>query len=149
MEPTAGYTPGEDIFLFLYSFLASLGRSDLVDVSDEEEEKKLAKSPLSVGMQHLITHHSQTLPQHPYAAMLAIPGYGRRRSFPVLLAINLHSDAYILGSRIQVRVMWAYPQSLLLDPPLFVFPCKNEQASLEKGTAPHSSILAWRIPWIV
>ena len=52
------------------------------------------------------------------AATHAAPEHAGRLSFPISLAVNLHSDAYLLVNRLQVRVMWASPQSLLLDAPL-------------------------------
>lgn len=81
MEPTSDYTPVEDIVVFLFSFFASLGKSDLADVSDEEEEKKLAKSPFSEGSAEsyhpLPTHHEILTP-----IMCAIPGHAGRLCFP-------------------------------------------------------------------
>lgn len=80
MEPTSDHTPVEDIVVFLYSFFASLGKSDLADVSDEEEEKKLAKSPFSEGSAE--SYHP--LPTHEILTpiMCSIPGHAGRLCFP-------------------------------------------------------------------
>ena len=92
MEPTSDYKPLEDIVFSLYSFFASLRKSDLVDVSDEEEEKKLAKSPFSEGSAESHhpppTHHKILTP-----IMCAIPGHAGRRLSQLHLAVNLASDA--------------------------------------------------------
>ena len=51
-----------------------------------------------------------------------------------------------------IRPSWAFPVAQLVKNPPAMWetwvPSLGWEDPLEKGTATHSSILAWRIPWI-